>query len=174
MFEICLDSRIQKSEFFNYWGSRTWCKPFGGCLRPRHQKTIGGLRALHRRRTRDCCKPSCLRSRSRGPPTTPIPLVGRDLMSRGDGSPVPRFRTRIKRASTFGGNRCSGVTHMQHIKRVGELRRSAAELSLLSQSVTTPAIRSRLSREATELLYTADQLARVSQPPERSKLPRRL
>ena len=62
----------------------------------------------------------------------------------------------------------------QHIKQVGKLRRRAAELSLLSQSVTTPAIRSRLSREATELLYTADQLARVSQPPERSKLPRRL
>src|SRR6516225_5080621 len=62
---------------------------------------------------------------------------------------------------------------MQHIKRVGELRRRAAKLSLLSQSVTTPAIRSRLSREATELLFTADQLARVSQPPERTALPRR-
>src|SRR5215467_2469739 len=62
---------------------------------------------------------------------------------------------------------------MQHIKRVGELRRRAAALSLLSQSVTTPAIRVRLSREATELLFTADQLARVSQPPERTELPRR-
>src|SRR5215472_2141979 len=61
----------------------------------------------------------------------------------------------------------------QHIKQVGKLRRRAAELSLLSQSVTTPAIRSRLSREATELLFTADQLARVSQPPERTELPRR-
>jgi hypothetical protein len=62
---------------------------------------------------------------------------------------------------------------MQHIKRVGELRRRAAELSLLSQSVTTPAIRSRLSREAAELLYTADRLALVSQPPERTEPPRR-
>ena len=61
----------------------------------------------------------------------------------------------------------------QQIKQVGELRRRAAKLGLLSQSVTTPAIRSRLSREATELLFTADQLARVSQPPERPKLPRR-
>ena len=60
--------------------------------------------------------------------------------------------------------------HMQHIN---ELRQRAAELSLLAQSVTTPAIRSRLSREATELLYTADQLAQVSQPPERTELPRR-
>jgi hypothetical protein len=65
------------------------------------------------------------------------------------------------------------ITHMQHIKRVGELRRRAAELSLLLQSVTTPAIRSQLSREATELLYTADRLARVSQLPERTELPRR-
>ena len=56
---------------------------------------------------------------------------------------------------------------MQHIN---ELRQRAAELSLLSQSVTTPDIRSRLSREATELLFTADQLARVSQPPERTEL----
>ena len=62
------------------------------------------------------------------------------------------------------------ITHLQHIN---ELRQRAAELSLLSQSVTTPAIRSRLSREAAELLYTADRLARVSQPPERTKLPRR-
>jgi hypothetical protein len=61
---------------------------------------------------------------------------------------------------------------MQHIKRVGELHRRAGELSLLSQSVTTPAIRSRLSREAAELLYTADQLARA-QPPERTELPTR-
>jgi len=61
----------------------------------------------------------------------------------------------------------------QHIKRISELRRRAAKLSLLSQSVTTPAIRVRLSREATELLFTADQLARVSQPPERTELPRR-
>ena len=61
---------------------------------------------------------------------------------------------------------------MQHIKQVGELRRRAAELSLLSQSVTTPAIRIRLSREATELLFTADQLARVSQPLERTEPPR--
>jgi hypothetical protein len=65
------------------------------------------------------------------------------------------------------------VTHTQHIKRVGELRQRAAELSLLSQSATTPAIRSRLSREATELLYTADWLARVPQPPERTELPTR-
>ena len=59
---------------------------------------------------------------------------------------------------------------MQHIN---ELRQRAAELSLLSQSVTTPAIRTRLSREAAELLYTADRLALVSQPPERTEPPRR-
>jgi hypothetical protein len=70
------------------------------------------------------------------------------------------------------GNWTSGHA-LQHIKRVGELRRRAAELSLLSQSATTPAIRSRLSREATELLYTADWLARAPQPPERTEPPRR-